>query len=197
MKLSNRVIVFLVMTGLTGQSAWSLDSASATDQSLNLKTASAQMVAATGTQHGGGGGAAPSRPAPVQQQPSRPDGGGQGGRPEQGQQPGRPVEGRPGEGRGRAYDPVFIHAGVYAGRHWDHPYFVRPIFNDWVWDSLRLVTCTAEDSDGDQFPVTENEYTGIEFQAKLPEIEDAALDMCFDETNGDTSCVLVGCTPGY
>jgi len=45
--------------------------------------------------------------------------------------------------------------------------------------------------------VTENEYVGIEFQARLPEIEDAALDMCFDETGGNTSCVLVGCTPGY
>jgi hypothetical protein len=99
-------------------------------------------------------------------------------------------------GRGRVYDPVFIHSGIYAGAHWNHPFFDRPVYG-WSWDSLALVTCTAENADGDQFPVTENEYMGIEYQAQLPEIEDAAIDMCYDETGGDTSCALVACTPGY
>jgi hypothetical protein len=60
-----------------------------------------------------------------------------------------------------------------------------------------LVTCSAEDSAGNIFPVTEDEYAGIAYQAEMPSIEDAALDMCYDNSGGDTSCYLVGCNPGY
>jgi hypothetical protein len=59
------------------------------------------------------------------------------------------------------------------------------------------VTCTASDDNGDLFPVTEDGYFGYDYQDRLPEIEDAALDRCYDETNGDESCYLVGCEPGY
>jgi hypothetical protein len=59
------------------------------------------------------------------------------------------------------------------------------------------VTCTAEDSEGDLYPVTEDGYVGIEYQSSLDEIEDNALDYCYEDTGGDEGCSLVGCTPNY
>lgn len=59
------------------------------------------------------------------------------------------------------------------------------------------MTCTAENSSGYQFPVTEDGFFGFGYQARMEQIEDAALDRCYSETNGDQSCVLLGCTPGY
>jgi hypothetical protein len=59
------------------------------------------------------------------------------------------------------------------------------------------VTCTAADSEGGLYPVTEDGYGGIEYQEQLPAIEDAAIDRCYNETGGDTGCHLVDCTPGY
>jgi hypothetical protein len=59
------------------------------------------------------------------------------------------------------------------------------------------VTCTAQDSYGYQYPVTESDYAGYEYQAEVSEIEDQALDRCYSESNGDGSCFLVGCTPDY
>ena len=79
---------------------------------------------------------------------------------------------------------------------WDHPVFPRPVY-EWNWPQLIAVTCTAEDSNGYEYPVTENDFVGIEYQTELTEIEDQALDWCYDATNGDASCMLVGCTPDY
>lgn len=106
-----------------------------------------------------------------------------------------PIIFRPGP-NGRAFDPVQIHEGVYAGIHWVHPDFVRPVYQ-WNWDSLVNVTCSAEDSVGNVYPVTESEYVGPAYQAQMANIEDAALDMCYDDSNGDSSCYLLGCSPGY
>jgi len=73
---------------------------------------------------------------------------------------------------------------------------VRPIYH-WDWYRLHAVTCTAEDSSGDLFPVTEDGYIGNVYQSRLEQIEDAALDRCYDETGGDPGCYLVDCQPGY
>lgn len=59
------------------------------------------------------------------------------------------------------------------------------------------VTCTAQDSVGELFPVTEDGYVGVAYEPVLPQIEDAALDRCYAETGGDPGCFLVGCNPGY
>jgi hypothetical protein len=60
-----------------------------------------------------------------------------------------------------------------------------------------VVTCTAQDSDGAQYPVTEDGYFGFAYQSEVPSIEDQALDRCYAETDGDGGCFLVGCDPGY
>jgi hypothetical protein len=122
--------------------------------------------------------AGPVRPAPVRPEPVRPT----------------PV--RPEPGRGINRGPISIGRGSAPWPRWNHPVFNRPVY-DWNWASLRVVTCTAEDSYGDQYPVTEDAYSGIQYQAQLPSIEDAALDRCYDESNGDSTCSLVDCTPGY
>jgi hypothetical protein len=59
------------------------------------------------------------------------------------------------------------------------------------------VTCTAENSSGYQFTVTEDAYYGWTYQSRIAQIEDAALDRCYAETNGDESCTMIGCTAGY
>jgi hypothetical protein len=135
----------------------------------------------------------PVRPAP-RPDPVRP---GPAPRPE----PGRPVGnggGRPIGERpvGRHYDPVTFRGGNYTWNRWDHPVFARPVY-DWDWAVLRLVTCTAEDSEGDLYPVTEDGYIGVVYEDRVSDIEDAALDRCYSETNSDTGCVLLSCTPGY
>ncbi len=62
---------------------------------------------------------------------------------------------------------------------------------------IREVTCTAEDSDGYLYPVTEDGYVGYAYEEHLPEVEDAAMDWCYDETGGDEGCHLVGCEVVY
>ncbi len=94
------------------------------------------------------------------------------------------------------HDPFPVHGGVFPWPHWGHPFFPRPIFG-WNWPALRVVTCTAGDSQGDLFPVTEDGFIGEVYQERLNEIEDAAIDRCYDETGGDNGCHLDGCTPGY
>jgi hypothetical protein len=59
------------------------------------------------------------------------------------------------------------------------------------------VTCTAEDSYGNQYPVTEDGYFGEPWQDEVPAVEDAALDRCYEESYGDSSCYLLGCYPTY
>lgn len=109
-----------------------------------------------------------------------------------------PGHGGPGghPGGGFHHAPYPGHHGGYPWRHWGHPFFPRPHYV-WNWGALRVVTCTAVDSRGEYYPVTEDGYYGIEYQTHVDEIEDAAIDRCYDETNGDTSCSLVGCEAGY
>ncbi len=94
------------------------------------------------------------------------------------------------------HDPYPVRGGVYPWPRWDHPYFPRPVYG-WNWYELRSVTCTAEDSVGDLFPVTEDGYIGEAYQSQLDNIEDAAIDRCYSETNGDPACHLLDCAPTY
>ncbi|MGZ3693159.1 MAG: hypothetical protein ACXWQO_03075 [Bdellovibrionota bacterium] len=59
------------------------------------------------------------------------------------------------------------------------------------------MTCVAADSQGYEYPVTETGYMGIDYQARLMQIEDAAVDRCYEETNGDEGCQLLTCRAGY
>lgn len=59
------------------------------------------------------------------------------------------------------------------------------------------MTCTAEDSVGDLYPVTEDGYVGAEYEGILDQVEDTALDRCYSESGGDEGCTLVDCTPLY
>jgi hypothetical protein len=126
-----------------------------------------------------------------------------GGRPGPGPRPGprpgpvRPGPIRPGPRPGpvRVYDPIRFRGGGYPWPLY-RPVFTRPFYY-WNWAGLRLVTCTAEDSYGDQFPVTETGYVGIGYQANLNNIEDGALSRCYAQSPNGASCVLASCTPGY
>jgi hypothetical protein len=143
----------------------------------------------------------PGRPDPVRPTPVRPEPGRPapiaGPRPEPGRpDPVRTTPVRPEPGRGINRGPISIGRGNAPWPTWNHPVFNRPVYN-WNWNALRVVTCTAEDSYGDQYPVTQDAYAGLQYQAQLPSIEDAALDRCYDESNGDSTCSLVDCTPGY
>jgi hypothetical protein len=55
----------------------------------------------------------------------------------------------------------------------------------------------AQDSDGNQYPVTETDPAGFDYCNNLPETEDQALDYCYYESDNDPGCFLVGCTPTY
>jgi hypothetical protein len=98
-------------------------------------------------------------------------------------------------GPGRVWDPIPIRQGQYPGPAWNHPVFQRPVFG-WNWDQVRVVTCTATDAYGNQYPVTESDYVGLAYQQQINNIEDAAMDMCFQDS-GDEGCRLLDCTPGY
>ena len=94
------------------------------------------------------------------------------------------------------FDPIRIRDGYRQWPHWDRPFFARPDF-DFNWAQLRLVTCIATDSNGDEFPITEDEFWGYNYMERLTSIEDQAIDRCFAETNGDTGCALLTCNAGY
>jgi hypothetical protein len=98
-------------------------------------------------------------------------------------------------GPGRVFAPYPIRQGQYPGPAWNHPFFPRPVYG-WNWNQVETVTCTAADSYGNQYPVTESDYVGPAYQAQINNIEDAALDMCFNES-GDQGCHFEGCNPGY
>jgi hypothetical protein len=38
---------------------------------------------------------------------------------------------------------------------------------------------------------------GVEYEDVLDQVEDAALDRCYDDSGGDEGCTLVDCTPTY
>ena len=122
--------------------------------------------------------APPARPAPPQWQ-AHPGGG----------HPHGPIV-RPHQVRVLA--PRMVPHGGHPWRHWEHPEFSRPAYY-WDWAAVHQVTCIAEDSYGDQYPVTESVGAGFGL-ANMTTVEDNALDRCNAESGGDTSCYLATCT---
>jgi hypothetical protein len=87
------------------------------------------------------------------------------------------------------------HVMVYGGHewnHWQHPEFARPAYY-WDWNLIHHVSCIAEDSYGDQYPVTEATFAGFAL-VNMTAIEDDALDRCYSESGNDPSCFLLTCS---
>jgi hypothetical protein len=76
--------------------------------------------------------------------------------------------------------------------HWEHPEFARPVYY-WDWNVIHSVSCVAEDSYGDQYPVTESTFAGFGL-ANMTDVEDDALDRCYAESGADASCFLATCS---
>ena len=91
---------------------------------------------------------------------------------------------------------VLAPRGVVHGRsgwgHWEHPEFARPAYY-WDWNGVHTVTCVAEDSYGDQYPVSEAAPPGFGL-ANMTDVEDDALDRCYAESGQDATCYLATCT---
>ena len=87
-----------------------------------------------------------------------------------------------------------VHGGHYHWRHWNHRWD-RPVYG-WDWAYLQSVTCTSQDSFGHFYPVTEDGFYGA-YERHIVEIEDASMDRCYEETNGDEGCHFVDCEPNY
>lgn len=92
----------------------------------------------------------------------------------------------------RVLQPRIVFHGRTGWAHWGHPEFVRPIYY-WDWEHVHTVTCTAEDSYGDQYPVSEAAPPGFGL-ASMTEVEDDALDRCYTESGQDTTCALLSCS---
>jgi hypothetical protein len=92
----------------------------------------------------------------------------------------------------RVLRPVNVRYGARQWRHWEHPAFARPVYY-WDWYNVRQVTCVAEDSYGDQYPVTEDAWRGFGLN-NMSDVEDDALDRCYQESGGDPSCYLATCS---
>jgi len=92
----------------------------------------------------------------------------------------------------RVLRPVNVRYGARQWRHWEHPVFARPAYY-WDWYAVRQVTCVAEDSYGDQYPVTEETWRGFG-TTNMNDVEDDALDRCYQESGGDPSCFLATCS---
>jgi hypothetical protein len=58
------------------------------------------------------------------------------------------------------------------------------------------VTCTSVDSNGNYYPVTDDGWVGV-WQQHIGDIEDASLNRCYAESNGDAGCTFVDCEPTY
>lgn len=86
---------------------------------------------------------------------------------------------------------IVVRGGERHWRHWEHPEFARPVYY-WDWALIHNVTCTAEDSYGDQYPVTEAAGPGFG-PINMTSVEDEALDRCYSESGGDNSCFLLTC----
>ena len=56
-----------------------------------------------------------------------------------------------------------IRWGAHPWRHWEHPEFARPVYY-WNWGEVHNVSCTAEDSYGDQYPVSVSTWSGFGLQ---------------------------------
>jgi hypothetical protein len=84
---------------------------------------------------------------------------------------------------------------AYASNQWNHldrPEFSRPFYY-WDWAIIHQVTCVAEDSYGDQYPVTEATPAGFGLNS-MSVVEDDALDRCAAESGGDHTCYLATCS---
>jgi hypothetical protein len=92
----------------------------------------------------------------------------------------------------RVLAPKVAKYGAHQWRHWEHGEFSRPAYY-WDWGVIHNVSCIAEDSYGDQYPVTESTFAGFGL-ANMTSIEDDALDRCYSESGGDQSCYLATCS---
>jgi hypothetical protein len=92
----------------------------------------------------------------------------------------------------RVMRPTTAHYGAHPWRHWEHPEFARPVYY-WDWALIHNISCTAEDSYGDQYPVTEEAFSGFGL-VNMTAVEDDALDRCYQESGGDPSCYLATCS---
>ena len=87
---------------------------------------------------------------------------------------------------------VVVRGRPPAWPRWSHPEFARPLYY-WDWPAVHGVSCVAEDSYGDQYPVSQTTWAGF----GLPDMtaaEDDALDRCYAESGQDPSCFLTGCS---
>ena len=87
---------------------------------------------------------------------------------------------------------VVVRGGHPTWGHWAHPGFTRPLYY-WDWGLVHSVSCVAEDSYGDQYPVTEAAWAGFGL-TNMTEVEDNALDRCYSESGQDPSCYLATCS---
>jgi hypothetical protein len=87
---------------------------------------------------------------------------------------------------------MVVYGNHHTWRHWEHPVFARPVYY-WDWGIVHSVTCVAEDSYGDQYPVTEATFPGFAL-SNMSAVEDDALDRCMSESGGDPSCYLATCS---
>jgi hypothetical protein len=92
----------------------------------------------------------------------------------------------------RVLAPRAVDHGRTGWAHWNHPDFARPTYY-WDWQHVHNVTCVAEDSYGDQYPVSEAAAPGFAL-ANMTDVEDDALDRCYSESGQDNTCVLATCT---
>jgi len=92
----------------------------------------------------------------------------------------------------RVLAPRSLVHGHSEWAHWNHPEFARPVYY-WDWKRVHTVTCVAEDSYGDQYPISEAAAPGFGL-ANMTEVEDDALDRCYAESGQDATCVLASCT---
>jgi hypothetical protein len=92
----------------------------------------------------------------------------------------------------RVLAPRAVVHGSSGWAHWEHPEFARPVYY-WEWPGVHNVTCIAEDSYGDQYPVSEAAAPGFGL-ANMTDVEDDALDRCYNESGQDGTCFLATCT---
>lgn len=92
----------------------------------------------------------------------------------------------------RVLAPAAVTHGRTTWAHWEHPEFTRPVYY-WNWGAIHTVTCVAEDSYGDQYPVTETAATGFGL-TNMTDVEDDALDRCYSESGQDNTCILSTCS---
>jgi len=92
----------------------------------------------------------------------------------------------------RVLPPKPVVRGRREWPHWNHPEIARPLYY-WSWGAVHGVACVAEDSYGDQYPVTETVSPGFG-PDQMTAIEDDALDRCYAESGQDPTCYLASCS---